>query len=265
MTVVGLPMYDLPELAAHTDALWAALAQALRETGVHDVPSTLTRGRTLDELWSDPNLLLAQSCGYPMMRDYAGRLVVVASPRYRARGCQGPTYRSLLVVRADSSATCLEDLRGTVCAFNSSHSHSGMNSLRALVAPLARAGRFFGEVRESGSHRRSLELIAEGAVDVAAIDCITHALVGQVRPEFLTSLRIVDETASAPAPPYVTRRDGPVEALRAAFSRVLRDPALIDTRRALLLDGVEILPDEQYAHFLQVETEAKSRGYAVLQ
>jgi hypothetical protein len=61
--VASLPMYDLPELREATDELWRALAARLQNRGI-DAPVTLERDETnLDAVWSDPRLLLSQTCG----------------------------------------------------------------------------------------------------------------------------------------------------------------------------------------------------------
>jgi hypothetical protein len=50
------------------------------------------------------------------------------------------------------SATSLDDLRGGRCAVNDLGSNSGMNLLRAEIAPLANGKAFFKSVLVTGSH-----------------------------------------------------------------------------------------------------------------
>ena len=258
-----LPLYDLPELQAATDAWWAAIAAALGRHGVPGVPAALTRGPDVIALWGDVGLVFAQICGYPLQRWFADRLLVVATPCVRARGCVGPTYRSLLVVPASSQVSSLEALRGARCAVNEPASHSGMNALRGHLARHARDGRFFGEVSWSGSHRRSLELLAAGDVDLAAIDCITYALLGKIAPTLIAASRVIGETEPAPGPPYVIPRRAAEARPRvlAALREVMADPGLADVRDALLLDDVELLTDEDYHGFLTLEADAARLGY----
>src|SRR5262245_50561849 len=128
----GLPMYDPPELHAAVDAWWQGLARAFRAEGIPDVPDRLDRGRLAHDLWAVPDLLIAQSCGYPLLRDFAGRLRYVATPRYAAPGCEGVSYCSWIVVAADSDARSIADLRHRRCSINGRDSHSGFNALRAL-------------------------------------------------------------------------------------------------------------------------------------
>src|SRR5262249_22017155 len=151
--------------------------------GIDDIPDQLDRSLSLEELWGSPDMVLAQACGYQLMGDWAGRLEYLATPCYAAPGCEGSSYCSWIVIRADSSAGDLEDLRGTRCLINNRSSHSGCNAFRALVAPLARDGKFFGSVRVSGSHPESLAQLQSDLGDVASVDCVTYALLERYRPQ----------------------------------------------------------------------------------
>ncbi|HMA14277.1 MAG TPA: hypothetical protein VKP12_05800, partial [Kiloniellaceae bacterium] len=108
----SLPMYDLPGLESATDAWWAGLAAAFRAEGVKDVPERLTRQGDHAALWTAPDLLFSQTCGYPLTHALAGRVTLVATPIYDCAGCGGGSYRSELVVRADDAAGSLAALKG---------------------------------------------------------------------------------------------------------------------------------------------------------
>lgn len=265
--IASLPMYDLPELRAATDALWTALCRALQARGVSGVPSQLCRDRDLPSMWLDPELLLSQTCGYPLVRALAGRVQVVATPRYRVPHCQGSWYRSLIVVPRGSRAAALADLRGSTAAVNEPDSHSGMNSLRALIAPLAGGAPFFGRVVWTGAHRVSLELVARREADVAAIDCVSFALFERALPHLAAEVRAIDITAPCPGLPIITRLSASaaeIEAMRAALGDVMEDAELAGAREALLLDGFELLGPEVYARVDELEAEATRLGYPQL-
>lgn len=265
--VACLPMYDLPELRAATDAWWAGLSLYLAEAGVADAPAVLTRGEDVVALAADPDLLLGQTCGYPLVHALRGRVTYVGTPCYVAPGCSGSDYRSFLVLRADDPAGSLAELRGRRAAINGRDSQSGMNALRCLVAPHAESGRFFSQVLVSGAHRRSLALLREGAADIAAIDCVTLALLGRLDPSALEGLEARFETAPAPALPYVTRHGvepGLLAALRAALSAALADPALGEVRAALLLQGMDFDRAADYAVIEEMEQAASVLGYPEL-
>jgi ABC-type phosphate/phosphonate transport system substrate-binding protein len=255
-------MYDFEELRWATDALWAAIAAR-----VPGAPAVLERGRPLMDVWTDPDLVLAQTCGYPLVTSLAGKVRVVATPRYLAEGCEGAYYRSAVVVRAEDRARCLADLRGRRCAVNGLDSQSGMNVLRAAVAPLAMGGRFFGEVVVTGAHAASVRAVASGNADVAAIDCVTWALLGRVRPAESAGLRVLDWSAASPGLPLIAsvREDeDALQVLRRALSEVAVDHALSEVREALLFGGIDVLPAGAYGAILALEQAARAAGYPAL-
>ena len=257
-------MYDPPELRREVDAWWGGLAGSFRSEGVANVPDCLDRTVAFDVLWSASDLLFAQACGYPMVGRWAGRLEYLATPRYAAPGCNGTSYCSWIVVAANSPAQAVADLRGARCSINSRISHSGYNALRALVAPLSRNGKFFGSVMVSGGHFESLQQIQRGEADVAAIDCVSHALFRRCRPEVVAATRIVGRTVEAPGLPYVTRAPADSDLtlrLRAGLLRAFADPRLRSVRDVLLIAGLDVLPVATYRCMTDMETEARDRRY----
>ncbi|HUL05457.1 MAG TPA: PhnD/SsuA/transferrin family substrate-binding protein [Candidatus Acidoferrum sp.] len=264
MAVASLPMYDLPELRAATDAWWQGLAHAFRREGIADVPDSLDGRTSYQEIWSRPDLLFSQTCGYPLMRALAGRVTLVATPCYRAEGCDGPNYCSVVVVATDSTARTIADLRDTRCAVNGLDSQSGYNALRALVAPHAERGRFFGSVAVTGGHRASIARVATGEADIAAVDCVSYALLARHRPQALTGVRVLCRTAPAPSLPYITRVGADADLLRrlrAGLERAFADPGLAEARAALLLDGAAVLPLAAYDRIDELEQAAIAAGY----
>lgn len=85
-----------------------------------------------------------------------------------------------------------------------------MNALRALVAPVSHAGRFFAGVKVTGTHATCIAMMQSGAADIAAIDCVTHAQILRHRGEALAGTQVLGCSVGrtrhpAPAVPYVTR------------------------------------------------------------
>lgn len=261
--VASLGMYDFPWLAEATDALWAELRDALRGAGLGGVPDALDRERPLRAIWRDPALLLGQTCGYPLMTELSDTLQVVATPVYDLPGCHGASHRSFVVVPADEPAELLGQMRGRRCAINGRDSNTGMNLLRALIAPLAGGRRFFAAVIETGAHLESLRAVREGRADLAAIDCVTHGLTALHRPELLAGTRVLTETRASPALPFVTATGAPPAepaALRAALGQAVRRPAAA----LLRLADIAVLDRDAYAPVLALEQEALAAGYPVL-
>ncbi|CAN7413795.1 PhnD/SsuA/transferrin family substrate-binding protein [Phenylobacterium sp. LjRoot219] len=266
--IAALQMYDGPQLQAANDALWRAVAERLTAEGVADVPAQLTRAPDLAATWSSPALLLAQTCGYPLIKGLGDRVQLVATPRYRAPGCEGPFRRSAVVVRAHDPADRLAELRGARCAVNDAMSDSGMNLLRAAVAPLADGRAFFQEVVITGSHLASAEAVAGGDADVAALDAVSYAHLRRFRPELAWRLRRLAWTERTPGLPLITAATTPaatLAALRRALAGVAADPRFAEVRETLLLDGFSPLPLHYYRLTAHREERAQALGYPTLQ
>lgn len=260
----SLPWYDLAEVRQATDALWRELRRQFLLAGISKVPFRLNREVAYQRQWSSPRFLFGQACGYDARIAYADHLQVVATPCYDVSGCDGGNYSSFVVVREDSRFESVEDLRGTRCVINTPTSHSGMNVLRALVAPLHSEGRFFSMVQISGSHERSLRMIQREEVEVAAIDCVTYALLSRYRPSELAETRVLHCTEHVPAPPYVTSASTPPEtlaAMRKAIIRAIELPSMASVRSALFIAGVRILLDEAYVPIEALASLANDYSY----
>lgn len=258
--IAAWPMYAVDPGAVAT--FWQVLRTELTRRGLADVPAGLSEPTDLASHWRDPALLLSQTCGYPFVTGLAGQVRYVATPRFRVPGCVGATYSSAVMVRDGDPVTNLAGLRGRRVAFNSRDSQSGYNSLRALVAPLAEGGRFFGSAVETGAHRRSLVAIRAGEADVAAIDAVTLALLAAAYPAELNGLRSIGHTTAAPGLPIITSAataDRDVTILREVLASACRPDT--PAAAALRLDGIEVLPPDAYGVVLAMEAEAVANGY----
>jgi ABC-type phosphate/phosphonate transport system substrate-binding protein len=265
--IAGFPMYDFAPLQAANDAVWHLVATRLREAGHGDVPAALDRSRTIDQLWQDPGLVLAQSCGYPLMTSLLGRVRPVATPCYRAAGCSGASWGSALVVRADEAGQDLAAFRQRRCAANQPHSNTGMNLLRAAVAELADGRPFFSGVTWTGSHRGSLALVAEGAADLTAIDAVTLAHLARIEPALVGRTRILGWTAATAGLPFIAARDtddATIALLRRTLGEIVTDPAHRWICEALLLERFEILEEADYDGVMALERRALALGYPEL-
>jgi len=265
--LASLPMYDFPELASASAAWWNGLRRHFLAQGIRDLPEKLTGGVDPIGQWDGPALIFSQTCGYPMTHALAGKVRLLATPRYDASGCAGPTYVSWVIVRRDDPAERFADLRGRRPTFNGRDSQSGYNVLRALAAPLAESGRFFGPGIESGAHRKSMAMVAAGKADVATIDCVSFALIARVAPTEVANLRVLCASAAAPALPYVTSASTDatmVQSLQAGILAACTDPELAAVRRTLLIEGCEVLPVSCYDVILEMERAAVARGYPEL-
>jgi len=265
--IAAFPMYDFPELEGAHDELWSAIRRSLMEAGLTDTPIRLTRGTDHIAVWTHPALLLGQGCEYPLAKFFADRIRLVATPRYAVPGCDGATYRSAIVVRKDDPAETLADLRDRRCAINERSSNSGMNLLRASVASFAHGKRFFESIVLSGSHRKSVRMVASGDADVAAVDCVSFAHFRRLYPSSIAPLRILAWSTPTPSLPYITAAatgDTVLQKLRSSLAAVIADGALDAVRDRLFLEGFDFEPAGDFSEVLRLERGAARLGYPKL-
>ena len=142
-----------------------------------------------------------------------------------------------------------------------------MNLLRASVAPLANGARFFESVLFSGSHRKSVDMVAEGEADVAAVDCVSFAHFHRLYPAVAARLRVLDWTPASPSLPFITAAatsDATLQILRSSLAAVLTDRRLDSVRELLFLEGADLEPDSSFTEVLRLKREALELGYPVI-
>lgn len=89
---LAFPMYAVD--STDTLALWRAVQRLLVARGLP--VEELIPGRPEPDLlahWQQPNLILSQTCGYPLMTQLP-EVQVVGCFHYRVPGCEGIHYRS---------------------------------------------------------------------------------------------------------------------------------------------------------------------------
>jgi ABC-type phosphate/phosphonate transport system substrate-binding protein len=266
--VTTLPMYNIgPGLTAN----WRTFLSRVHE---HLSPWLKSRGETLTildpeksalpALWLRTDLLLSQTCGYPLVTSLANHVQLLSTPIFKPYDNEAPSsnYHSILVTNHPDIET-LAQCRGLRAACNSDDSNSGMNLLRREVAPLADRKPFFASVLRTGSHLASLRALGpEHLADVAAIDCITFAFVREHLPHLAAGVREIGRTRSAPGLPMIASNQVPADGI-AAITRALSDTVAEDPELAkrLKLTGFAERPLTDYAVILQMETEAAALGY----
>ncbi|MFM0370301.1 phosphate/phosphite/phosphonate ABC transporter substrate-binding protein [Paraburkholderia aspalathi] len=259
--IAALPMYNVTPALATVWREW--LDDVLRM--VSPACRIVEPDEELHGFWRRPNVLLSQTCGYPLVHGLNEQVQVIATPQFDAPGCAGADYSSVLVTRAESQFDSLAACRGARAAYNQDDSNSGMNVFRHAVAPLARKGAFFSAVLRTGSHLGSLRAVVDNRADVAAIDCVTFAFVCDELPELAQKVRQIGLTAASPGLPLIASNNVPsatIETLREALNEAHR--AQPERAKRLRLKGFSALPLTDYERIEQLENEARAAGYAHL-
>ncbi|WP_439864226.1 phosphate/phosphite/phosphonate ABC transporter substrate-binding protein [Pseudomonas antarctica] len=256
-----LLMYVAPEPVQQANQLW--LARIFERLN-------LRRGNAdhldLHGLWLAPQLLVTQTCGYPLMTQLRGQVRVIGRPRYELAHSSGGEHCSLLLTRDDNPRIALADFYNSRGVINGHDSNSGMNLLRERLAPLQRDGRFFAGIGISGAHRESLRWLREDRADLAAIDSVTFDYLARFAPQEVAGLRVVTRSAPSPTLPYIgppSLSDEHVLQIREAMNLALQDlPHIAET-----LGLRDVLPasEDDYHVLLDYQQQAADLGYSTLQ
>ncbi|WP_312602375.1 phosphate/phosphite/phosphonate ABC transporter substrate-binding protein [Pseudomonas luteola] len=254
------PMYVTPEPVREAGQIF--IERVLAHLGIQqceEAPADLMAQ------WSSPSLLLSQSCGYPVMTRLRDKVQIVATPCYELSGCEGAQHRSFIVVHADDERSTLEAFRGARVVINALDSNSGMNLLRVTVAPMAEKGRFFGEVKASGAHVTSLELLSRGETELTAIDCVTWGYLERYAPDTLARTRVLARTELTPALPIITaasRSLEEVQQMQHVLNEILQEqPALAET---LAIRSFVPASLDDYRVILAQRDRAMAAGYPII-
>jgi ABC-type phosphate/phosphonate transport system substrate-binding protein len=134
---------------------------------------------------------------------------------------------------------------------NQPDSYSGQRALFAHIDSLglARGAEpFFESTHATGSHLASMQAVASGEADLAAIDCVLWAHAAEFQRELRDSLCVIDQTRLAPGLPFITsgsRSADELALMQEALGEVIGRPSQSDYQ-PLRLSGFEILPPSAY-------------------
>lgn len=236
-------MYDRSEVASANDAFWAAIRRALGYG-----PTALTRDMDVWGIWQSPDLLLAQTCGYPYRARLHGHVSLIGTPDYGVPDCPAGYYNSVFIARADDPRCDLADFQNAAFAYNEAMSQSGWAAPMSHMADLCLT---FANHVQSGGHVNSAKMVATHKADIAAIDAVTWAMIEKF-DDFAMGLRVVERTAPTPGLPFIAAKGADKPSLFRAINTAIM--TLADPVRDAL--QIKALVDISAAQYLAIPTPA---------
>lgn len=106
--VAALDMYVEPDCVRQAGATF--IGEVCRRLGVRRYAPAAA---DLAVQWRQPNLLFAQTCGYPLMTQLRGQVAVLAVPSYDLPDCAPGEHCSLFVAAEGQARQRLGDFRNT--------------------------------------------------------------------------------------------------------------------------------------------------------
>ncbi len=229
-------MYDRVEVMRANDQFWTAVCHALGYG-----PAELTRDMDVWDIWQSPELLFAQTCGYPYRARLHSHVTLIGTPDYGVPDCAPGYYNSVFIARANDPRRNLGDFHAATFAYNEPMSQSGW---AAPMSHMAALGIAFAYHVPSGGHVKSAQMVAFGDADIAAIDAVTWAMIEKY-DAFAKDLRLIARTTPTPGLPFIAAagadRSKLFSALNAAIAAL---PS--QTRDTLQIKAVVNIPVAQY-------------------
>ena len=231
--IAGLPMYERPELFQAHDNFWQLIHKQ-----IHGSPQKLSRNIDLWELWTSPDLLLAQTCSTPYREVLFKNTIYVGTPDYKLPNCPPGYCNSIIIGQSDHT---LSQLKNGNFGYNDKFSNSGWN---APINHFRKLDIFPKSTTRTGSHRSSAKAVADGRIDFAAIDAQSWRLI-QKYDKFVNKIKVFDQTEPTPGLPFITSKLGLKDELFCAVKNAIQILSDQDRSTLYLKDFIK-LDEEKY-------------------
>ncbi len=221
----------------------------------------LKQRRTYEEintLLHDATVQMAFTCtgGYLAGRKSFG-LEVLAVPVVKGK----TAYRSYIITGKNNSATTLEELHGQVFAFTDPLSLSGRIYPVATLNSLGHVTKeFFKKTFYTESHDKSIEAVATGITDGAAVDSLIFDSLYKLPDSFARKVRVIHKSREFGMPPVVVTPTLAKETKRALLKILLgmaNDPQGQIVLQHLEMDGFAIVTPELYRSAILLQKQLK--------
>ncbi|MDG1236312.1 MAG: PhnD/SsuA/transferrin family substrate-binding protein [Amylibacter sp.] len=239
--IASLTMYARPETDASIDVFWQLLRTALRDYGV-STPEMLSQEANVMDVWTDPRLVIGQTCGMPFRKFLHGKVHLVGTPHFNLSDCPAGHYHSVVVVRKDDARQTLADYAQAPLAYNDENSQSGF---AAILNHAAAKGVAFSDRLPSGGHVNSSKMVVEGNADIASLDAVTWKLIQRYDP-WASDLRVLENTKPfTPTLPFITSLDQDPDLIFDALDKAISALPATD-KEVLCLNGILQISATEY-------------------
>ena len=205
-----LSMYDWPETQHAIDIVWSQIQNQLAQREI-DAPLSLDRESHPAALWSKPELIIGQTCGWPYANYLKEQVVPFARFHYDLPDCPAGHYNSVYIGHDDDDYDHLVSSQAfefvEKIAMNSDDSQSGFHVF-AEIAGMPSEEAIAKEKRiVTGAHRNSISAVANGDANIAAIDAIAFELAKHYEPEAVSRIVVLGASKPKPGLPLITSKD----------------------------------------------------------
>ena len=250
----ALPMYDFPINRKETDHFWSVLSQYLADQGLRDIPRNLEHDINSICAIEKPDLIFGQICGYSLMHNMRDDMIYIATPHYNFNGCRGFNYSSFFITRKNDPRRSLTEFQNATFGYSEDDSHSGNNILHyhLFKSGLDLSTLFF---KKTGSHVNSCNMLANGDIDMAAVDCVSWHWILKQYPQMSDKIAVISQSDPAPGLPFVMSRefaDDYLAPLQSALMNAFKDPDILRAAQPIGIYDISILDPQAYEIIAQM-------------
>lgn len=252
-SLASLSMYDWPETAYALDILWSQIRRQLMQRDL-EAPESLERNAHPAAIWSNPDLLIGQTCGWPYANYLTEQVVPFARFEYDLPDCPAGYYNSVFIGHDDADFDHLASPSAfrfiEKIAINSDDSQSGFQVFSEITGEPAEESVPREKRVVTGAHRNSIATVANGDANIAAIDAVAFELAKRYQAEDVSRIVVLGNSKPQPGLPMITAN------ANASLANLLLDAVLEavadtpqDVLETLLIRGVVRAKASDYDHF----------------
>jgi len=200
----------------------------------------------MDELLKDEEVKIAFVCSGPYVKDHAafGAELLVAPVSYGQA-----FYHAYIIAAKDSPIKSLTEMKGRSFVFTDPHSNTGCLVPTYMVGSRFNQTpeEFFSKIQYAMQHDKSIEMVAKGLADGAAVDSLIYDYSAATNPVYTSQTRIVEKSPAYGVPPIVTTK-GLNPQLKAKLKKAFLEMAANPKGKAILAKiGIDrfIVPDDK--------------------
>jgi ABC-type phosphate/phosphonate transport system substrate-binding protein len=160
--------------------------------------------------WSEPELVIGQTCGWPYANYLKEQVVPFARFHYDLPDCPTGHYNSVYIGHDDddfdhiASSSAFEFIEKI--AINSDDSQSGFQVFSEITGEPAEESIAKAKRVVTGAHRNSISAVANGDANIAAIDAVAFELAKQYEPEAVSRVVVLGNSRPVPGLPLITSK-----------------------------------------------------------
>ncbi|MBI5787503.1 MAG: phosphate/phosphite/phosphonate ABC transporter substrate-binding protein [Candidatus Schekmanbacteria bacterium] len=216
----------------------------------------------VNRLLKEGKIDLAFVCGRPYIdghEEFGLKLLVVPQINGTVH------YHSYIIVHKDSATRKLDELKGRRFAFSDPLSNSGCLIPTYLIVKIfgVPPEKFFQELVYSGSHDKSIAMVAAKLVDAAAVDSLIWDYLNQFDPQDTAKTKILATSKPYSTVPVVVRPNlnPQLEAkIRETFLAIHQDNAGREILKNMRIDRFVEVDDSMYNDLREVKSYLAKNG-----